>query len=114
MSQWILKSNGKVVPWHTVRPLQIEEINSDTEREKRRLFDQLIERRWGQSMNGTKRELDDSDIIDNELELYNTLEERAKQVPSMDDTVDASGRLINQQPIYDNLLNAEVQLHVSE
>ena len=47
MAQWILKSNGKVVPHRTIRPLRPDEIRSETEKRKRDLLDQLIAQRWG-------------------------------------------------------------------
>ena len=50
LSQWVLKSNGNVVPRRTVRALQLDEIHSDTEKRKRDVFDALIERRWGSPM----------------------------------------------------------------
>ena len=51
MAQWILKGNGNVVPCRTSRPLKPEEIHSPEEAAKRKLFDGLIERRLGTSMN---------------------------------------------------------------
>ncbi len=47
MSQWILKSNGHVVPRRTSRPLTVAELHSVMEVKKRKIFDGLIERRWG-------------------------------------------------------------------
>jgi len=44
-------------------------------------------------------------------ELYMDEEEPANYVHDMDDMVDARGRLINQQPEYDQFLNLELQLH---
>ena len=44
-------------------------------------------------------------------ELYMSEEEAAKAPHDMDDVVDARGKLLNQQPEYDNFLNLELQLH---
>ena len=55
MAQWILKSNGRVVPRRSHRPLTTEEVNSPTEKRKRDLFDTLIERRWGSPMSPPKK-----------------------------------------------------------
>ncbi len=40
--------------------------------------------------------------------------EPARVVPDIEDMVDSSGRLLNQQPAYDRLINAEVQLQLGE
>jgi hypothetical protein len=54
MCQWILKANGKVLPRRSVRPLQTAEIHSPSELKKRQVFDELIERRHGTSINPPK------------------------------------------------------------
>eukprot|EP00957_Ditylum_brightwellii_P167121 12722126-Ditylum_brightwellii.AAC.1 len=46
-----MKGNGNVVPCRTLRLLKVEELNSETEIRSRNLFNSLIERRWGKSMN---------------------------------------------------------------
>ena len=51
---------------------------------------------------------------DDEWAPYVDPDEPAKPIPSMDNIVDSTGRLINQQPAYDCLLNAEVQLQVGD
>ena len=47
MAQWILKANGNVVPLRSSRPLKTDEVHSEKEQAKRKVFDDLIERRWG-------------------------------------------------------------------
>lgn len=32
----------------------------------------------------------------------------------MEDMIDSQGRLLDQQPIYDRLLNAEIQMHIRD
>ena len=54
MSQRILKPNGRVVPRRTVRPLNDAKIHSEVEKKKRKLFDKLIEGRWGNTVNPPK------------------------------------------------------------
>eukprot|EP00957_Ditylum_brightwellii_P157267 11968929-Ditylum_brightwellii.AAC.1 len=51
MAQWVLKGNGNVVQRRILRSLRVEELNRKTEIRSRNLFDSLIERRWGMSMN---------------------------------------------------------------
>jgi hypothetical protein len=105
MAQWILKANGNVVPRRSHRPLQTSELHSPSEENKRRIFDELIERRWGTSispppMHHTK-----------DSEAY---EDNPNIMPDIEDTVDANGKLLNQQPAYDTMINAEVQLQQGE
>jgi hypothetical protein len=54
MCQRILKANGKVVPRRSVRPLQTAKLHSPSELKKRQVFDELIERRHGTSINPPK------------------------------------------------------------
>ena len=49
MAQWVLKSNGQVVPRRSARPLHDDELITETEKAKRELFDKLIERKLGGS-----------------------------------------------------------------
>jgi hypothetical protein len=116
MSQWILKSNGHVVPRRTVRPLRVEELHSPEELRKREIFDALIERRWGTSINPPKDSTDDDTAKDDDdtWEEYEDADESARTIPEIEDTVDAGGRLLNQQPAYDKLINAEVQLQLGD
>ena len=108
MAQWVLKGNGNVVPRRTLRLLRVEELNSKTEIRGRNLFDLLIERRWGTSMNPPPETTpDDQDPYDE----YEDDDEKARSLPEMEETVDATSTLIDQQPAYNKIINAEVRLH---
>ena len=63
----------------------------------------LLERRWGTSINPAKAEIKD------DLEAYEDDDEEPNLIPETEDDVDGAGKLINQQPMYDKILNAEVQ-----
>ena len=123
MAQWILKANGRVVPRRSLRPLKVDEIHSPVEikkREvldelhspveikKREVFDELIERRWGTPMTppNTQRPKVFEKYADHEQQEQPTLE--------VEDIADSTGKLINQQPAYDQIINAEVQLQLGE
>ena len=120
MAQWILKANGNVVPRRTARPLNTAEINSPTEMKKRATFDALIKGRWGTSMSPPVVEtVDDEteateDMTDDEFEEYSDEDEQPRKIPDQEDTVDATGRLLDQQPAYDQIINAEVLLQQGE
>jgi hypothetical protein len=105
MAQWILKANGNVVPRRTLRPLNTAELHSSTEAKKRSIYDALIEGRWGTAMSAPPKE-----SKEDEFEEYTDDDEQPRIIPDIEDSVDSNGRLINQQPMYDRIINAEVQL----
>ena len=115
MAQWILKANGKVVPRRTHRPLSVSEIHSETEKKKRETFDALIERRLGSSIKppNATRGTPSNDDLDAYEEYYDD-DENQRIIPDIEDAVDANGRLLDQQPAYDKLINSEVQLQQGE
>ena len=45
-----MKANGRVVPRRTLCPLQVSEIHSPVEIGKRKVFDNLIKEKWGDSI----------------------------------------------------------------
>jgi hypothetical protein len=108
MAQWILKANGNVVPRRTLRPLNTAELHSSTEVKKRQIYDALIERRWGTSMSAPPKVDEDSE--EDTFEEYYDSDEQPRIIPDVEDTVDSNGRLLEQQPMYDRIINAEVQL----
>ena len=111
MAQWVLKANGRVVPRRSVRPLHASEEYSPTEIKKRQLFDELIERRYGTSTSPPPKI---SKPNDDEFENYEDDDEPSRPVPEIEDMVDTNGRLLNQLPAYDRLLQAEVQMQLGE
>ena len=113
MFQWILKANGNAVPRRSSRPLKPEEVHSEQERMKRKIFDNLIVRRWGSSVNPPATTQPDPDEFD-DFDEYEDDDEEARVVPDIEDTVDANGKLFNQQPVYDQIINAEVSLQMGD
>ena len=112
MAQWILKANGNVIPRRSSRPLKTDEIHSIDEQKKREIFDGLIERRWGTSINPPPNSDKENQLDD--FEEYEDEDEMARIVPDIEDTVDNNGKLLNQQPAYDRILNSEVSLQIGE
>ena len=96
--------------------MKTEEVHFEQERIKRKVFDGLIERRWGTSINppSTKGTEEDSDTGGDEFEEYEDDDEQARIVPDIEDMVDANGRLLNQMPAYDRILHSEVSLQMGE
>ena len=113
MAQWILKANGWVVPRRSVRPLHPGELTSPSEQSKCQSFDALIERRFGTSINPPQQLNDDDGNSDN-FEPYEDDNEAIRPEPEIEDTVDATGRLLNQSPAYDRMINAEVRMQLDD
>ena len=108
MCQWVLKPNGRVVPRRSLRPLQDAEIHSPTEVSKRKLFDELIERRWGTQISPPKAK----PKIRKNISADDGDDER--WTPEVEDIVDSTGKMLNQQPAYDKLINAEILLQLDD
>ncbi len=109
MAQWILKANGNVVPRRSLRHLTVAEIHSPVVSKQQKIYDTLIERRWGTSMSAPPKE-----SKDNTFEEYEDDDEEPRIIPEVEDTVDSNGRLLEQQPMYDKLINAEVALQLGD
>ena len=107
----VLKVNGNVVPQRTARPLTVAETHSTMELKKRGTFDALVEKQWGTSMSPPPVPKDDAESVFDE---YEDDDEIKRVVPDIEDTVDATGKLLNQHPAYDWIINAEVALQLEE
>ena len=107
MAQWVLKANGRVVPRRTLRPLQVSEIHSPVEIGKRKVFDNLIKEKWGDSITPpvVLEEEEEKDFIEHEDD-----DEHLRVTPDIEEPVDSSGRLINQQPACDKMINVEIHV----
>jgi hypothetical protein len=105
MSQWILRANGKVVPCRTVRPLREDEKRDAGVIKQQKLFDSLIERRWGTSINPPSSEPTEEDDLETDED------EPEKPTIDIEDSVDGKGKLINQQPAWDRMLQAEIAIN---
>ena len=108
MAQWILKANGRVVPRRSLRPLKVDEIHRPVEIKKREVFDELNERRWGSPITPSNNQQQ------NVFKKYEDNEQQEQPTLEVEDIVDSTGKLINQQPAYDQIINAEVQLQLGE
>ena len=106
MAQWILKSNGNVVPRRSVRALTPEEKRSETEKHKRLIFTELISKRWGDASHPPSS----TDEPDPTMDAQDEDEDQTTLVPVFDDPVDANGQAIDLQPAYDTLIHAELML----
>ena len=106
--KWILKANGRVVPRRSLRPLKVDELHSPVELKKREVFDELIKRRWGSPMTPSNTQQQEV------FKKYQDHEQQEQPILEAEDIVDSTGELINQQPAYDQIINAEVQLQLGE
>lgn len=106
----MLKANGRVAPRQTLRPLQVSEMHSPAEIGKRKVFDNLIKEKWGDSITPpvALKEEKEKDFIE-----YEDDDEQPRVMPDIEEPVDSSGRSINQQPACGKLLNVEIHVQHS-
>jgi hypothetical protein len=95
----VLKGNGRVVPRRSVRPLNPAEIHSEVEIKKRNVFDELIERRHGTSINPPKPMQGESDTKEPDDAEGDADIEPAGELPDIEDFLDSTGKVFNQQPM---------------
>ena len=114
MAQWILKANGRVVPRRSLRPLTIAELHSLVEHKKRDVFDALIERRMGTSINPPPTPEDRDPATDDPTKEDDLNDDDEMDVlvesPNHEDILDSMGRILEQQPAFDKIINAEVMI----
>ena len=109
MVKWILKANGHVVPRRNAVPLNIAQLNSETENKKQTIFDQLISKRWGTSI--SPPDISDHAEHDKIHDPYEDEDEPARAMPELFDPVDDNtNQLLDQQPSYDLLTHYEIVL----
>ena len=93
MAQWMLKTNGEVVPRRKRIPLQVAEKHSPVEIKKREIFNDLIRRRWGDSVTPARTDIKaDVDVFI----AYEDEDEKTRITPDIEESVDSNGRLLNQ------------------
>jgi len=111
MAQAILTSKGTIVPRRTIRSLRTEELYSETEKAKRKLFDSLIQSKLGSSMSFPNKPLPDTFIAYEDDSISN----ESSTPPLVDeDPVLLNGQAAFEKPITDHLIHAEVHLPQGE
>ena len=107
MVQAVLNSKGIVVPRRTVRRLTVAEMNSNSEQKKRDMFDAFIRSKLGDSisMPPDTPEPSDNDVFDLVAD-----DDEELAIVSDDDPIDNDGVAVNDKPLSDVLIHAEVLL----
>lgn len=137
MCQWVVQSNGQIVPRRTLRRLTPEEASphNEVEARKRAAVDAAIRARWGDSMSlgppemvnkepspvvgsedDAETQLDPTSVMDFDPDSFTPYEDDVEAPPLTQeaDIVDAAGKPLNQQSAADLLINAEVLLPQGE
>ena len=108
MAQWTLKANGRDDNRRSLRPLKVDELHSPNEIKKGEVFDEVIKRRWGTPM--TPPNTQQPKVF----EKYEDHEQQEQSTLEVEDIVVSIGKLIDQQPAYNQIINAEFQLQLGE
>jgi hypothetical protein len=77
---------------------------------KRKVFDELIERRHGASINPPKPTKGESDTNEPDDADGDADTEPAGELLDIEDIMDSTGKVLNQQPMWDKMINAEIIL----
>ena len=112
MAQWVLKATGQVVPRQSLQPLTTAEKHRTVENKKHNLFDALIERRMGTSINPppTTEEQDPTmEELTNQNDLDDEMDELVES-PDHEEILDSMGRILEQQLAFDKIINTEVMI----
>ena len=109
MAQAMMNEKARVVPRHNIRKLCKDEIFSETEKQKRRLFEYLIQKRLGDSMAHLEKP------ILTEYEPYSDDSDPASVLlPEDNDPVETDGTTYFEKPITDRWIHAEINLPQGE
>ncbi len=111
MAQNVLTSTGKVIPRRTLRKLKPDELHSESEKRKRRWFDEIIQQKLGDSINFPPSR----DTVKKEFEPYSDDDDPdSVELPEENDPVNAEGTAVFEQPITDRMINAELNMPQGE
>ncbi len=110
MAQAVLTSKGTVVPRRTMRRLTTGELNSESEKRKREIFDDVIRSKLGDSMNFPPQRKDVKDHIP----YSDDDDPDPLDLPDDDDPVDSDGTSVFEKPITDKWIHAELHLPQGE
>ena len=105
MAQAVLNAKARVIPRRTIRKLCKDEIFSEIEKQKRRIFQDLIQKSLGESLAQPEKH------ILNEYEPYSDDSEPASfQLPEDNYPVDNDGTTDFEKPITDHWIHVEMNL----
>ena len=112
-TQAVLTIRGTVVPRRTCHHLSTSEINSISEIEKRKKFDEAIFEINGDSMSLPKPTVKPEDSHLSDFYSSGDVDEDTTDIPE-DDPVDATGQAVFENPFSDLLIHAKVLLPQGE
>ena len=78
----------------------------------RKIFNGLIERKWGTSINPPN--ISDIENENEDFSEYEDDDKMARVVPDVEDIVEENGKFLNQKPAYNKILHSEVSFQLGE
>ena len=109
MAQAVLAATGRVVPRRTLRKLTKAELFSETEKRKRKIFDDIILKKLGDSVCKPEKPIADAFVP-----YENEVDPAPVQLPDDNDPIDKDGTSVFEKPITDQWINAELKLPQGE
>ena len=109
MAQSMMNEKARVIPLRTIRKLPKDEIFSETKKRRCIIFEDLIQKRLGDSMAQPEKH------ITTEYEPYSgDIEPASVQLPEDNYLVDTDGTNAYEKPITDHWIHAEINLPQGE
>ena len=109
MAQAVLAATGRVVPRRTLRKLTKAELFSETEKRKRKIFDDIILKKLGDSVCKPEKPIAGAFVP-----YENEVDPAPVQLPDDNDPIDKDGTSVFEKPITDQWINAELKLPQGE
>ena len=108
MAQAVLVASSKVIPRRTLQRLLISELNSEVEKKKRSIFDDIILKKLGDSILAPEKPnkiyVPYSDDVDPD----------SVSLPNNNDPINKDGTSVFEKPITDQWINAKINLPQGE
>ena len=108
MAQAVLVASSKVIPRRTLRRLSIAELNSEVEKRKRSIFDDIILKKLGDYIRAPEKQIKDY------VPYYDDVDPDSGNLPDENDPINKDGNSVFEKPITDKWINAELNLPQGE
>ena len=108
MAQAVLVVLSKVIPRWTLQILSISELNSEVEKIKRSIFDDIILKKLGDSIRAPEKPINDY------VPYYDDVDPYSVSLPDENDPINKDGTSVFEKPITDQWINAKINLPQGE
>ena len=108
MAQAVLVASSKVIPCRTLQRLSIAELNSEAEKRKRSILDDIILKKLGVSIRAPEKPIKDY------VPYYDDVDPDSVNLPDDNDPINMDVTSVFKKPITDQWINAKLNLPQGE